>query len=53
MSEFIIDLYNNKHTPIGFIDNSWVENDKITYKYMDIDEFGLQVPKKLSNGNPI
>ena len=52
MSEFIIELYNNKHTPIGLIDNSWVENNKITYKYMDIDEFSLQVPKKLSNGKP-
>ena len=54
-SLFNIELYNNKHTPVGIIDNSWIEDGKITYKYMDVDEFNIQIPKKLSNGelNPI
>ena len=52
MNKFNIELYNNKYTPIGVIDNNWVENDKITYKYMDIDEFSLQIPKRLVNGQP-
>lgn len=55
MSEFNIELYNNKSTPVASIPNEWVKNYEITYKYMDIDEFGLSIPRKLDNGsiNPI
>ena len=51
MEKFKCTIYKNIYEPLFDIPNEWIDG-KVKYKFDDIDEFALKIPKKLPNNKP-
>lgn len=48
MEKFKCTIYKNIYEPLFDIPNEWIDG-KVKYKFDDVDEFTLKIPKKLPN----